>query len=212
MKRERQEIDKILLDAIETIHSFYSEYLLSLPPKTSVFNSVCKLLTRELKGQGNIAYITPNYSAMHERMIYSLHDKVSQGKIYLVKPRSVVADLQLDNLTFLDGAYDNVPLKDGYIDLVVVTDIPSNDLLEKALREWRRVLKENGTLAILTPTVIVHECKDPLTIGNFIERYEHETLGRGEHVDKEFLQLLLKDFFQKVEEKHIVHMTVFLAS
>ena len=70
-----------------------------------------------------------------------------------------------------------------------------------------------GTLdPILTPTVLIHKYEDPLTIGDFVEKYEHETIEEGEQTNKEFLQALLKNFFNKVEERQIVHMTIFLAS
>ena len=211
-EKGRKELDKIFLDAIRTVHSFYGDYLMSLPPKISAFNSICRLLTDKLKGQVNIAYITLTNSVMHEKMIYGLHSRVRQGKIYLVRPRSVVVDLHLENLAFLDGAYGNIPLKDDHIDLLVVIDMPQKDFLEKALGEWCRVLKETGRLTLLTPTVLLGDYKDPLTVGGFMEKYEHETLERREPVDKTFLETLLNKFFENVKERQIVHMTIFLAS
>lgn len=208
----RKELDRIFLDATETIHAFYSEYLLSLPSKVSVFDHICRLLTEELRKQSIIAYIAPEYSAMHERMICCLHSKVPQAKIYLLKPRSVELRLRLDNLLFLEGSYEKVPLKDGYVDLIVMTNIPENHLLKAALREWRRVLKESGRLAILTPTIFAREYKDPLTISDFIEKHEHEARKLVERVDKKAFRALLKIFFQKVEEKQIVNMAIFSAS
>jgi len=94
----------------------------------------------------------------------------------------------------------------------VIIDLPPRDFFETAAREWFRVLKESGTLAIMTPTILVQKYEDPLTIGNFIEKYEHETFGRGEYLDKDFVQVLLRNFFQKVEERKILHMTIFSAS
>jgi DNA-binding PadR family transcriptional regulator len=208
----REELDRIFLDATETIHAFYSEYLLSLPSKVSVFDHICRLLAEKLGKQSIIVYITPEYSAMHERMICCLHSKVHQAKIYLLKPRSADLHLRLDNLLFLQGSYEKVPLKDGYADLIVMTNIPENHLLKAALREWRRVLKESGRLAILTPTIFAREYKDPLTISDFIEKHEHEARKLVERVHKKAFRALLKNFFQKVEEKQIVHITIFSAS
>ena len=45
------------------------------------------------------------------------------------------------------------------------------------------MISQNGKLAILTPTILVQRYKDPLTISQFIEKYEHETIGKGEHID-----------------------------
>jgi hypothetical protein len=65
---------------------------------------------------------------------------------------------------------------------------------------------------IITPTILVHRYEDPLTIGDFVEKYEHETIEKSEPIDREFLQILLNKYFKKVEEKQIVHMTFFLVS
>jgi len=209
-KRGRAELNRILLEAIETVHAFYGEYLLSLPSESNVFGSVCRLLTEGLKGQGNVAYVTAKYSAMHDRMVRNLHEKMPQGRIYLVKPAYLKLNLNLDNLLFLNGSYSDIPLKDGFIDLVVVADLPQKDSLEKSLREWHRVLRPNGTVAMLMPTILIEKYEDPLTIGNFIERYEHETVRKDECIGKEFLQELVMTFFQKVEEKQFIHLTILL--
>lgn len=210
-EKGRKKLDEILQDAIKTVHASYEEYLQNLPLGLSLFESVRRRFAHQLKGNSNIAYVTPSYSVMHAMMISILQNKDSQGKIYLVKPRSVPIDPCPDNLTLLDGTYENIPLKNGYIDLLMIVDIPQKDLLETALTEWCRVLRADGKLAIYTPAVFVREYKDPLTIGNFIEKCEHDTM-MGEHVDGEYFRSSLKDFFQKVEETTILHMALFSAS
>jgi hypothetical protein len=60
--------------------------------------------------------------------------------------------------------------------------------------------------------VTLRKYEDPLTIGDFIEKYEHESIEKGEHLDSELLKRLLGKFFQDVQEKQIVHMTLFMAS
>ena len=120
-------------------------------------------------------------------------------------------DLKLNNLSFLDGDYNNIPLKEKYLDLLVVTSIPKKDFFSPALKEWHRVLKQTGRLTMLTPTVLIRKYEDPLTIGNFIEKYEHETKEKSKQINQEDLQEILKKFFNKVEEKQVVHLTLFLA-
>lgn len=207
----REELDNLLLEAIKTVHSFYGKYLMALPSKFNPIDTVCNLLTNKMKGTRNIGYVCSNFSPIHERMIHTLHDKVPEGNIYLVKPRSVIVKLKIDNLLFLDGAYDNIPMKDGYFDLLVVIDLPKEEELETVIREFHRVSRQKGRLGILTPRVLLHKYEDPLTIGEFVEKYEHEKIERGEHVDKEILQALLKKRFKRVEEKQIVHISLCLA-
>ena len=72
--------------------------------------------------------------------------------------------------------------------------------------------KQNGTLAILTPTVLIQKYKDPMTIGDFMERFEHEATESNKQIDYKLLQELLKNLFKKVEERKIVHVSLLLAT
>ena len=210
-EKGKKEREKLLLDAIETVHRFYSEYQLTLPAQTNVLTSVCKLLSSNVDKRGEIAYISPSYSVMHERQLHNLHVEVPEAKIYFVKPASLAVDLNFDNLGFLSGTYDNIPLRSGFVDLEIIVGVPEKDSLKKSLTEWYRVLKQSGTLAIITPTVLIRKYKDPLSISDFMEKYEHEASEKGEYMEAEPLRALLQKFFDKVEEKQIVHMTIFLA-
>jgi DNA-binding PadR family transcriptional regulator len=211
-RKGKEELNKILLDAINTLHNFYGKYLINLPPKVNAFDQICNPLVNALKEHATIAYISLQQSGMHERLIQTFLDKIPQGKFYFVKPDSVEMDLKLNRVVFLDGGSNNIPLRDGYLDLLLVVEVPKKQLLVKSLKEWHRVLKRNGRLAILSPTVLLREYKDPLTIGEFIEKYEHGTRENGEQMTKEFLQGCLKKFFNTVDERQIAHMTLFVAS
>ena len=206
------ELDKIFLDAIQIVHMFYGKYLMGLAPKVNVLDNICSPLTDELRGQSNIAYVTPQYAPMHEWFMRTFHRISPQGQIYLIKQESVQIDLKLDNLTVMNGSYCDISLRKDFLDLLVIVDLPQKNSLEKALKEWYRVLKQDGKLGILTPTILLQKHEDPLTIGDFVEKYEHETIEKGEKIDKKILQAQLKNFFTGVEEKQIVHMTILQAS
>lgn len=210
-EKGRKEREKILWDAISTVHGFYSDYLLNLPAKTSVFNKICGILSDNLSGKPEIGYVTSDYSVMHERILRGLRREIPETSIYFVKPSSLSVDLDLGNLWFLNGTYDSIPLKRGYIDLLVIVGVPYELSLEKSLKEWLRVLKHGGRLAICVPTVFMHRYDDPLSIGNFIEKYEHKKLEEGQYMEADEIKALLRKSFQKVEEQKIVHITVLLA-
>ncbi|UCH02713.1 MAG: helix-turn-helix transcriptional regulator [Candidatus Bathyarchaeota archaeon] len=205
-------LHEIFLDAIRTVHSFYGLYLQSLTPKINVFAQLFQLLTNKLQDDETIVFISMDFTPMHEMIIQRLHNQVPHGKIVLVKPLSVAVDLNLDNLLFLDGFYNDIPLKDDYANCMIVIDLPSQKYLERTLKEWHRVLKPNGSLAILTPTILLTQYEDPLTIGDFIEKHEHETREKGEHVNKHILEQQMKTYFKKLEEKTLVHMTILRVS
>jgi DNA-binding PadR family transcriptional regulator len=205
-----KEREKILLDAIATVHGFYSDYLLNLPAETSVFNKICRILSGNLSGKPDIGYVTSDYSVMHEKILRGLRKIIPETNIYFVKPPSLSVDLDLQNLWFMNGTYDSIPLKQGYVDLLVIVGVPHECSLEKSLKEWRRVLKHGGRLAICVPTVFMHRYADPLSIGSFIEKYEHKTPEEGQYLEADSFETLLRKSFEKVEEHQIVHITVFL--
>ena len=209
-KKGEEEINNIIIEAIKTVHRFYGTYLMKLPPKTNVVNGMISLLTEGLKLDDTIIYLVTKYSPMHAMIIDHLQKKIPQGRIFVVKPRLFELDIKLDNLVSLDGGYSDIPLKDDHANLLVVMDLPTKDTLKRAEREWHRIVKQNGKLALCTPTVLIQKTEDPLKIGDFIEKYEHETIEKGENIDKDFLQTLILKFFNKIEEKQIVHIIIFL--
>jgi DNA-binding PadR family transcriptional regulator len=211
-KKGEKELNKILEDAIETVHIFYGEYLLNLPAESSVFNRISSYVTEKLKERGNIVFFTPMYSQIIEKLLSSLRSSAPSGNIRLVKHRSVETKLQLDDLSILDGDYGDIPLKEGYADLEVIALLPKRDSLQAAMSEWCRVLNKSGRLAILIPTALLNDYEDPLTIGDFVEKYERENIREEDYADKKTTLALLRDCFDNVEEKHIVHMTVLKAS
>lgn len=211
-KKGRKELDSILLEAIDTVHYFYGEYLMSLPPEVNAFNMLSRLLSSNLKLKENVVFVVSEYAAPLGEVIHGLHNEIPEARIYVVKPESLALDLKLGELVFLDGYSDNVPLRSGYADLLVVVGLPRKGLFEKSLGEWRRVLRQSGKLTVVAQTVQVQTYKDPLTIGNFIEKREYETAENGEYFDREIIGTLLKKFFRRTEETQIVHLTIFSAS
>jgi PadR family transcriptional regulator PadR len=211
-KNGREALNKILLDAIRTVHGFYGAYLMSLLPEVNVFDDIVRSFTDGSKGYENIVYVLTKYSRMHEVLISNIQSRLPQAKIFLVKPGQVELDLNFDNMFFLDGFYNDIPLKNDYADCMIIIDLPKREYLERALKEWHRVLKSHGKLAILTPSILLEKYEDPLTIGDFIEKHEHETIEKGEHIDKAILEKQVKQYFNAFEEKSIVHISILRVS
>jgi DNA-binding PadR family transcriptional regulator len=211
-EKGKEELNNILVDAIKTVHGFYGAYLMSLIPKVNVFDDVVRSFTEGFKGYENVAYVISKHSRMNEVLISHIQSKLPQAKIFLVKPGPLEIDLKLDNLYLFDGFYHDIPLKTDFADCMIVIDLPKKENLERALKEWHRVLNSNGKLAILTPTILLESYEDPITIGDFIEKHEHETIEKGEHIDKSILEEHVKQHFNAIEEESIVHMTILRAS
>ncbi len=208
----REELNRILLDSISTIHSFYGDYLVSIRSKVDVFGRILSFITDHLKGDENVAYVCKRFIGMDQMILTHLHSKVPEGNVYLIKPSQVEADLKLNKLTIMDGEYDNIPLRNNHVDMLVSISMPRRVSFESSIKEWDRVVNSDGKVAIMTPAILLQKYEDPLSIGDFVERYEHEFVEDGEHIEGDYVIDTVKQHFQDIEELNYVHITVILAS
>ncbi len=200
--------EKILLNAIKTVHEFYTEYLLSLPPKLSVFNMVSDLLIEKLPKKANLAYAATRFSGPVKKLIENLQQEFPDGNLYAIHSKENNTNLDLGKVSVLDGTFEDIPMKDDYLDLLAVTGNIRSDCIDSCLREWHRVLTGKGTLAIVAPTAVITKYKDPLGIGEFIEQREHPRLESAESFDVDILTSKMRKYFEKVDVKQVVHITV----
>ncbi len=210
-EKGREALNEILLEAIATVHRFYGEYLMSLYPEINVFGEFLGLLAEGLEGHETIAYITTKYFGIHELIVSKLKEILHDGRIYIVKPDSLDISVNQENVYIHNGSYDDIPFKNGFVDRLILIDLPNKEIIEEAAREWQRVVHEKGMLSIFTPTILIQRQDDPLTIGDFVEKYEHEIIERGEYVDREILLSTLGSLFKKVSEREALHMSIISA-
>ncbi|MFW9831632.1 MAG: helix-turn-helix transcriptional regulator [Candidatus Thorarchaeota archaeon] len=208
-KEGRKELDRILIQSIKTVHGFYMDYLRKTSPE--VLKMPFQLMTRGLRKDGKIVYVTSEDSGINEQAIRFFHSKIPDGTIFFVKPAELALSFDYEHMTVLNGTLQDIPLKDNYIDLLVAPNLSKIKTLEGTLKEWHRLLCPDGRLAIILPTALLDPNPDPLLIGQFIEKFEHRIHDKRISVKRETLQPLLEQFFNKIEEKKIVHMTYFLA-
>jgi DNA-binding PadR family transcriptional regulator len=201
---------KILLEAIETVHLFYTDYLRSLLPDVNVFGDISHWMTGGLTGNDSVLYLTYSFTGLHEMLVRRIQSANPQGKTYFVMPS--ISDLQFENVMTFEGSYDNLPFKDDFIDFIIIIGLPNKGILKESVNEWRRVLNENGKLSILTPSILVKTSQVPMTIGDFVEKHEHEIIERGQHIDPESLFFVLREKFNKVIDTEMVHMSFISAS
>jgi PadR family transcriptional regulator PadR len=210
-KKGKNELDTILIKAIRTIHRAYGEYLFSLPPDKDIFKKISEIVACENQRQCNIVLVTDTPSPMYQKLLSNIQHKMENSKIFIVKPKKTPIKLNLKTVK-LEGDFENIPFKDNYIDLLIATSIPRNEIMKKAVKEWTRAINNDGKIAILSPDVLFGECKDPLRIGDFIEKWEHQTFENRKTGGGKNLISILKKYFQKIEEKNIVHMKLVIAS
>ncbi|MDH4214947.1 MAG: PadR family transcriptional regulator [Candidatus Thorarchaeota archaeon] len=207
-KKGEMKRDEILGEAIKTVHEFYTEYLNNLPPELSVFNFVSKMLAENLPKNANMAYAATRFSEPVKKIMSSLANELPMGQLYAIHERENRVDLGISAVTPVDGTFEDIPMKDKYLDLLMVSGNIKKDCLDSCLREWQRVISKSGILAILSPTALLTIYRDPLGIEEFIEQREHPRPESEDSLDISFLRGEIEKYFERVEVNEIVHITV----
>ena len=207
----REALNEILLGAISTVHLFYGDYLRSLFPKVDVFGDIMDALTDGMQQGDNLAYLSDNFSGINQFLIKSLHAKNPEGKLYLIKPGHLDFTTDIENANVFDGTYNDLPFKDDFFNRLIVIGVPTLETLVESTIEWGRVIKKGGRLTILTPSILIQDHEEPMTIGDFVEKYEHQVIEKGSLIDPEMFRSSLRSIFANVVEREATHMTFITA-
>lgn len=210
-KKGKEELNRILINAIRTIHKAYGEYLLSLPPERSVFRIITQKIVGNQKGQFAVVLVAESASPMYRRLLKGIREMLPDVRIYVVKPKSLILKMELENIVYLEGSLENIPLKNNYVDILITTNLPRNENIENSTKEWRRAIKKTGRMTLLSPNVLFAFHQDPLTIGDFMEKWEHEIYENRKAGEGKVLLDSLRNHFSSVEEINVVHMKLILA-
>ncbi len=207
-KKGSEELDQELKEAVKTIHGRYMEYLAKLPPHRSAIRKLQHLLDAQAGGSDKILVVAPK--VFYDWMISPLCDKFKEGKIYLVKPQSVKMTMERENLIVLDTPIESILLKDDFVDSVRVHGEPENVL--RALKEFHRVLRKDGSLALIVPYYHPRRGNYPLTLCEFVEKVEHEASEADKtKLDSTATVSLLSRYFGRVQRYRLAHLAIFVA-
>jgi len=207
-KKGWEELNQELKEAVKTIHVKYTQYLRKLPPEKSVIRKLQRLLDSQVGRGDTILVVAPK--VFYDWMISSLGNVLKEGKIYLVKPQSMELNIECANLIVLDTPVENIPLKDNFVDAVRVHGEPEN--VRRALKEFYRVLRKDGSLAFIVPYFHPHGDSYPLTLGEFVEKVEHEVSEADKtKLDHAVAGSLLSRYFRRVKRYHLAHLAIFVA-
>jgi len=200
--------EEILIEAIKTVHEFYTDYLFNLPKESSAFDKISRVLLENLPSSSNMAYVTTRFSKPIRKIIESILEVSENGKLYAVHPRSNDLDFGIRNMSVIDGTFEDIPMKDDFLDLLMVSGNITRNCLKSCLEEWKRVIKQEGTVALVIPTALLADYKDPLDIGEFIEQREHPRSDSEDFLTEEQLVVEMKKFFEKVDVTKVIHITI----
>jgi hypothetical protein len=206
-KKGETELHQILIEAIDVVHEFYSEYLRKIAPQ--VLNDLVQFMTNGLKGAALIVYIVSEPTVMHKFLLKSIRHKLPESVIYFIKPETMSFDEEFSNLSLLNGSFQMIPLKQDFADLLIAPNLSGVHNLEDAVQEWHRLLKNTGKLVIGIPSVLIQQYKDPLKIGQYMEKIEHQSIKTKVQFDQDYLEKILGRYFNEIEHTHVVHLTVY---
>ncbi|MHA1906682.1 MAG: helix-turn-helix transcriptional regulator [Candidatus Thorarchaeota archaeon] len=204
----REARESILMDAINTVHEFYGEYLRNLPVEKSPFLILSKVIARNLNSESTIGYVVNKFTRPISLVLKNLRKEYPNATIYLVGPKHVISENESETISNLEGACNDIPTKDGFFDLLALPGFSGVDVIETCTKEWSRVLKPNGQVSVVTPTALLFQPDDPLNIGEFIEQREHPTQFTGTTAPAEELKKQLNTVFEKVEIESVVHISI----
>jgi PadR family transcriptional regulator PadR len=202
------ELDQELKNAVKIIHKKYIEYLGKLPPEKSAIRKLRRLLDAQVSGDRKILVVAPR--VFYDWMISAPCSKFREGKIYLIKPPSEKVNVESANLSILDGTAENILLKDNFVNAVRVHGEPRN--IHKAVEELHRVLRKDGSLALIVPYSHPQKDDSPLTMGEFVEKVEHE-FSEEDRTQLDFTATasLLSRLFLRVRNYRIAHLAILVA-
>ncbi|MFQ6088804.1 MAG: helix-turn-helix transcriptional regulator [Candidatus Methanofastidiosia archaeon] len=140
-EKGRRELVLILGEAITIFFEFYSEYIMPHIFETLRFDM----------GK-SIGYVSSrHFSSIDRTVVKNLCESFPDRTIYFIKPLSYDINFNSKNLIKLEGDLTNIPLKNDYLDFLSVLDISRTDNIETAIKEYKRVLRKEGQLLIVTP-------------------------------------------------------------
>jgi DNA-binding PadR family transcriptional regulator len=202
----KQALNEILLNAISIVHLFYGDYLRGLYPRVDVFGEILGVLTDGMRDGERLAYLSYGFTGIDLMLVRSIHEKNPLGKLYLIKPSSLELNLELENTNIFDGDYNDLPFKDDFFDRLIVIGVPPQETLQESAKEWRRVIDGEGKLVIITPSVLVQNLDEPMSIGDFVEKYEHQVIEQGSQHDPDQFFSTLRNQFSNVVDREATHM------
>ena len=208
----KEALNEILLDAISIVHRFYGDYLRSLLPKVNVHGEFLNIMIHGQQDGECLAYISNNFSDTEQIIVRILHQKNPDGKLYLIKPSTLDFSVEMENVSVMDGTNYDFPIKDDFFDRIITVGVPSQESLDESVKEWRRVINEEGRLVIVTPSILVQDRDEPIDIGDFVEMYEHQVVEGGSHVEPGLLFASLKSHFNSVVVREVTHLTFITAN
>src|SRR3990172_6402844 len=177
----RKRLERRLVDSIAVVRLAYLDHLAS---DATTMDRALDVLAKYLpyaRPNGRTAMVVPPgyLSEVNFRWFLTQLFDVVEGDLYLVRPQGTF-EIDEPRLTLLDGAEGYVPLRDNYVDQLILVWVPRKKRWSRPLEEASRVLKPPGLLAIILPdALLARDVRRPIEIGAFMEGVRVRRTGGG---------------------------------
>ncbi len=174
-KLGHQERNKILRRAISIVHEFYLEYINSFPKEKNRVYNICTLLSKHVSKNGTIGSLVCNFSESTRYILKALQKAAHKAKKYMIVTCGLPSS-GYEGWSILEGRCSNIPLKRSFLDLLFLPGLDMHFCKNLDIDECINVLKPDGTLAFLTPAILLKKRDDAMAIGEFIEFLMHASV------------------------------------
>ncbi|MDE1852737.1 MAG: helix-turn-helix transcriptional regulator [Thaumarchaeota archaeon] len=162
-----------------------------------------------------LVIVGPDYNPMvcFPKFYYSVSEAYPNADVYVVKrPWKRGLDGR-KNLKVLDGSRDDIPLRDGFADYVLLQGFPNSSPVEATLEECSRVLRDDGSVFLEIPEILTKERRSPYVTNfpDFVLRLFYEHYGQDRIVEVEEVRNLLLHGFARVKSIDVRGKIIFYA-
>lgn len=200
-KGGQEELDRMVRESIDLIQ----EKLLLNSPKGSpeTFKKILASISSPAP-RGIVIVALPDGSpaVSYQLHVRGLIGSLPRGRFYVVKPAKTHFYDPPTGVTILDGRRDDMPLKDGFADFLLLPGIPRHSSLEGTFDECARVLNAKGHLLLKQPNSLTEE-RAPQNLAGY-EQYSklvYETYDNDRMVSLREVMRTLSKRFASVSEK-----------
>jgi len=209
----RRRLEKQLVDAIAVVRLAYLDHLANdWTTMDRALDLLARYLPQARPNGRSVMVVPPGYlSEVNFRWFLGQLLEVVGGELFLVRPQGTF-EIEDPRLTLLDGAETYVPLRDGYVDNVILVWVPRKRRWSRPLEECTRVLRPPGIVAIILPdALLARDVRRPTGIGAFMEGFRVKRTGEevGE-VQLEKVTGFLEERFRHVSVEPVPELSFHL--
>lgn len=220
-RKGASEYRKIIKDSLGLLMSEFIRSNLDvreLYGHVNLYNTIFSLLGIEPLTLNGVNVVTalpsPDPLICYPIGLVALSEALPNASIFVVKPPGTILDTgSRPNLNFVDGWRHNMPFREGFADYLWVDGFPNEVSEEDTIREYARVVKDDGHLIIQVPGVMTEEKKPRyISFSEFVLESYYDFYGDDRTISTMHVKELLSKYFKEATDIEAYGGTIFYSS